>query len=118
VVTPSARLACGASLDYSVQASGWYAYIHDGGYTEEQRDRLAGALMAAQEKEFDALLPDGCYWSPHVPEITGPAGRDLEAALAPLAAGRHDSAIDDVMELACERVTARFAEIERTALGA
>jgi hypothetical protein len=91
--------------------------IDGGDYTSDQADTLAEALMAAQEKEFDALLPPGCFWSPCVSEVTGPAGVGLEAALGPLASGQGESAVDDVMELARERAIAQFAEIERETLG-
>lgn len=106
----------GESLSLQIQIDGWYAYINAGDYTEEQHEKLASALMAAQEREFDALLPDDCHWSPHTSEVTGPVGTDLEAALAPAATGRHESAVDDAMELACERVVARFDAIEREGL--
>ena len=101
----------GGSLSYPVQVDGWYSYINDGPYTEEQQDKLADALMAAQEREFDAMLPPGCFWHPHTSEVTGPADADLDSALAGFAD------IDAAMEAACERVTARFDEIEREALG-
>src|SRR5260370_8864148 len=106
----------GESLSFHVQIEGWYAYINGGDYAQEQQEALASALMAAQESEFDALLPDGCYWSPRVSEVTGPVGTDLEAALASASTGRHESAVDDAMELARHRAVARFAAINREAL--
>ncbi len=106
----------GGSLSFDVQIEGWYAYINGGDYTQDQQEALASALMAAQKGEFDALLPGGCYWSPRASEVTGPVGTDLEAALASASTGRHESAVDDAMELACERVVARFDAIEREAL--
>jgi hypothetical protein len=107
----------GVSLSYDVQAKGWYAYIDQGGYNGEQQAALVDGLMAAQREETDSLLPDGCTWVPRIGEVIGPAGVDLEAALAPISTGHHDDGLGDMMELACERVIARFDAIERKALG-
>lgn len=73
-------------LSYAYQSGGWYHYIKDGAYTNQQRDALVEALMGAQVEELNKLLPEGCYWLPRLGEIHGPTtatldGIDLELAL-------------------------------------
>lgn len=115
-MTTTTTLDRGGNLSYSVQIDGWYSYINGGEYTSEQQDKLAEALMSEQEKEFDSMLPDGCFWSPRASEITGPVGTDLDAALSEHA-GRGGSAVDDALEAAGQKVIARFGAIEREAIG-
>jgi hypothetical protein len=107
----------GGSLSYDEQITGWSAYIDAGDYSDDQRTTLVAALMNAQREEFNALLPEGCVWFPRTSEVIGPVDTDLAAALADLQAGQGDDTLDDAMEMACERVIARFDLIEREALG-
>jgi hypothetical protein len=103
-------------LSYDVQINGWCAYVNHGGYTSEQQVALVGALMDAQRGEFNSLLPEGCVWYPETGEVIGPVDADLSAALDAVRPRQREDALDDAMEMACERVIARFDEIERKAL--
>lgn len=107
-MTTSTVLARGGEeLSYAEQIAGWYAYINNGEYTDEQQDKLADALMAAQVDAFNAMLPGDCFWHPHTSEITGPAAADLSSL----------GSVDDAMREACAQVTAQFDAIESKALG-
>jgi hypothetical protein len=97
----------GFTLNRQYQSDGWAGYVNDGGYDDAQQAKLVPALMAAQEKEFDALLPDGCHWFPRLSEVQGPVGTSLDG---------YD--LDVLMEQASKAVADRFSEIEREVLGA
>jgi hypothetical protein len=98
-------LARGSDLSYQQQAETWLNYINNGEYSGDQEDKLTTALTAAQETEFNALLPAGCHWHPHTGEIIGPVGTELGIDIA------------DAMETAFQKVMDRFDAIEREALG-
>lgn len=104
-MTTTAVLWRGSELSYAENVDGWYAYINGGDYLGDQQGKLTGAPMAAQEDEFDDLLPDNCFWHPHTSEITGP----VDAVL--------DIDLNEAMREACQVVIDRFEEIEREALG-
>jgi hypothetical protein len=97
----------GITLGLQYQVDGWYGYVNDGDYDDAQQAKLVPALVAAQEKEFDALLPDGCHWFPRLGEVQGPVGTSLDG---------YD--LDALMEQASSAVADRYAEIEREVLGA
>ena len=84
---------------------GWSDYIHEADYTDNQNDAMGDALLAAQETEFDALLPEDCQWFRHTGEIIGPAGTELPSDL------------DELMREACEAVIAQYETIEAAVLG-
>ena len=99
-------LARNYKLGRAYQSSGWYAYIKDGAYTDEERNALVEALIGAQVEEFNRRLPEGCQWVPRLGEIHGPTtaslnGINLDEALAP----------------AADTVAERFEAIEAKVLG-
>lgn len=104
-MTTTTVLAKNYKLGRDYQIDGWYGYINGGDYTDEQQSALVEALMDAQEREFDALLPENCFWFPYVSEIHGPT----DATLAGLD-------LDELMEQAANTVQGRYDQIEAKAL--
>lgn len=99
-------LASNYKLNIAYQSDNWHSYINIGSYTDEQQDALVGALMEAQVEEFNSLLPEGCYWFPHLGEIHGPTTATLEGI-----------DLDEALKAAADAVAERFEEIETGALG-
>lgn len=106
-MTTTTVLARNFKLGRDYQIDGWYGFINNGEYTDDQQAALVEALMDAQESAFDEMLPDGCHWLPYVSEIQGPVGTSLE-----------DLDLDDLLEQAGNAASARFDEIEAEAIGA
>jgi len=80
----------------------WQDTLRDGGYTEEELNRLAEALFEATQKEFRKILPEGCWWHPRASEILGP--KDLRKKL--------QDSWEDLLTEALDAVTAQMAQIE------
>jgi len=99
-------LARNYKLGRAYQSSGWYAYIKDGAYTNEERNALVDALMDAQVEELTKLLPEGCYWLPRLGEIHGPTNINLG-----------DINLDEALMMAADAVAERFEKIETKVLG-
>ncbi|TMS00204.1 hypothetical protein [Nonomuraea basaltis] len=104
-MTTTTVLARNYTLGRDYQVDGWMSYINNGEYTDDQQGALAEALMDAQEREFDNLLPDDCHWFPHLSEIHGPIDATLEGL-----------ELDELLEQASNAVTERFDEIEAETL--
>jgi hypothetical protein len=98
-------LAKNYKLGRDYQIDGWYGYINGGDYTDNQQAALVEALMDAQESEFDTLLPDNCFWYPHLSEIHGPIDATLDGM-----------DLDELMEQAANAVQERYDAIEAKAL--
>ena len=107
-VTATRTFQYGYQLSYQCQADNWYAYINNGQYDDEQQGKLVAALIAAQEREFDSMLPAGSFWHPHTSEISFPDGAGDLADFG---------CVQDAMEAAFDRTAARYDDIEREALG-
>lgn len=103
-MTTTTVLARNFKLGRDYQIDGWYGYIN-GYYPDDQQAALVGALMDAQESEFDKLLPDACVWFPRLSEIHGPIDASLEGL-----------DLDELLEQASNAVVARFEQIEAEAL--
>ena len=101
-MTTTTVLARNYKLGRAYQADGWYSFINDESYTDEQRD----ALMDAQVEELDSLLPEGCHWVPRLGEIHGPITATL---------GGID--LDEALKAASDAVAERFEQIEADTLG-
>jgi len=104
-MTTTTVLARNYRLGRAYQAEGWYAYIKDGAYTNEERNALVDALIRAQVKAFNRLLPKGCYWNPRLGEIHGPATASLDGI-----------DLDLVLAMAADAVAERFEKIETKVL--
>lgn len=105
-MTTTTVLARNYKLSIAYQADGWYSFINDESYTDEQRDALMDALMDAQVEELDSLLPEGCHWVPRLGEIHGPITATL---------GGID--LDEALKAASDAVAERFEQIEADTLG-
>ena len=105
-MTTTTVLARTYKLSYAYHADGWRHYIKDGAYTNEERDALVNALIRAQVKEFNRLLPKGCRWIPRLGEIHGPANVSLDGIDFDLA-----------LATAADAVAERFEAIEAKVLG-
>lgn len=104
-MTTTTVLARNYKLGRDYQIDGWYGYINNGEYTDEQQGALVEALMDAHEAEVDGLLPENCYWFPRLSEIHGPIDASLDGL-----------DLDDLLEQASNTVADRFEEIEAKVL--
>lgn len=92
-------------FSYAYVAEGWLNHINNGEFTPEQESTLVDALIEAQVEEFEALLPDGHYWSIQTSELQHPADDDTEIG-----------DMEVLLAQSSEAVCQRLAEIEAKAL--
>jgi len=104
-MTETTVLARNYKLGRAYHADGWRHYIKDGAYTERERHALVNALIRRQVKEFNRLLPKGCYWNPRLGEIHGPTNASLDGI-----------DLDLVLAMAADAVAERFEKIETKVL--
>lgn len=101
--TTSYSLGYKFSRDYI--ADGWYNTINNGDLTSEQQDALVAALVDAQVRAFEALLPDSYYWLIDTSELQYPVGDDAELG-----------DLKDLLEQSTETVMEQLPEIEAKVL--
>ena len=95
----------GWKFSYSYVADGWLNFINNGEFTSAQESALVDALIEAQVEAFEALLPEGHYWSIHTSELQYPADDNTELG-----------DLEALLKQSTEAVSSRLPEIEAKAL--
>lgn len=106
-VTVYTTTTCGAEFSGEVQSAGIGQYIHEGDYSDRQREMLHEAMLAALRDEVDARLPEDMTWQPGPSEFLFPVDTELPT--------RDEMA--EIFDDAWAAVEAKLPSIEAKAIG-